>query len=502
MSTRGATSAGGVGLALALAWGGGACAEADERPNFVLILVDTLRADYLGAYGFDGDISPNVDRLAAESVVFENCLSQAPWTKPSIASLFTSTYPRVHQLTNHEGMFWSGPGEELQTGILASEHTTLAEAFGRDGYRTGAFVANPWIVADFGFGQGFELYHDEAAGRATPGDVILRAAREWIEGVAPDGPFFAYVHLMDVHDPFDAPDADAGALLESRGLGADRELEEPPPEYLSNRPQDDSASLRFWRSRYAAGVRVLDRRLGSFLDALERSGVLDESYLLFTSDHGEELFEHGGWAHGYSLRHHQVHVPLIVRPPGGVGGGRRIADLVQTIDLMPTLLALAGVGSPPNVQGRDVSALLRAGRRTGAGSELRLGHAPRARPVLRSHGPLHPLRRPGDELRQALRSGLRSGRAAQPGGPARGCHGAIEGPSTRPSRRDGASRRPGAGAGPDRSRAARRAARPGLRALTSSVVGRNLDVGRRGVPDYREESRNRPREGRDVSESS
>ncbi len=342
-----------LGLSL---WSG--CSSSADRPNIIVVLTDTLRADYLGTYGFQGDISRHIDELAGESVVFENCFTQAPWTKPSTASLFTSTYPRVHQLTNHKGMFWSSSDDELfETGVLPNDLVTLAEGLKAAGYQTGGFVANPWITGEFGFSQGFDRYYDEATGRALPADIFLEAARDWLDEISADQPFFLYLHLMDVHDPFEAPYTDARALRDSPSLGAERQLSELPPSYLE--PGSTSLSVRHWRSRYAANVREYDRRLSFFVDELRHTGILDESYLVFTSDHGEELYEHGHWAHGYTLHHHQVHVPLFIRAPDAEHGGEKVTSVVQNIDLMPTLVSLAGAEIPASAQGKDLSGFLR-----------------------------------------------------------------------------------------------------------------------------------------------
>ena len=369
----------------------GACSEPEEqeaprRPNILFILVDTLRADYLGTYGFQGDISPHVDKLAGESVLFENCLSQAPWTKPSMASIMTSTYPRVHKLTNHAGMFWSESEDNtVQTGVLSSEYTTLAESMKELGYRTAGFVANPWIAGEFGFAQGFDVYEDDETGRSLPGDIFMAEARDWLASLPEDDeqPVFLYVHLMDVHDPFHAPYTDARDLAGSPTLGGERQLTEAPPGYLQDNAT--SRSLQHWRAAYAANVRAFDRRFSFFLDGLRQTGLLDDSYLVFTSDHGEELAEHDKWAHGFTLHHHQVHVPLFIRRPGGEGGGRRVQGLVQSIDLLPTMVSLAGGTPPDHAQGRDLSSLLLESKAEGEdGLESSFASAARLTPGLYS----------------------------------------------------------------------------------------------------------------------
>ncbi len=353
-----------------------ACSSGDaRRPNVVLVVVDTLRADYLGVYGFDGAISPTIDALARESVVFDNAFAQSPWTKPSTASLFTSLYPQVHGLTNHEGLYWGGDTPEQRTGILPAKAVTLAEAFQASGYRTAAFVTNPWLIRDYGFSQGFDLFDDYAAAIDAPADAIIEQAMAWVEAQRDDRPFFLYLHFMDVHAPYDAPKSDYDALAQAGGIGADRALAADRAPYnrwrnIERRPEwaTDAMRLRlsYWRARYGSGVRALDRRLGDVLHRLRKNGLLDESYFVFTSDHGEELFEHGDWSHGRSLFDHQLRIPLIVRAPEGRNGGTRTEAMAQHVDLMPTLLSLAAVRQPDGLQGRDLSSVVRGTATAGA----------------------------------------------------------------------------------------------------------------------------------------
>lgn len=331
-----------------------------ERPSLVLILVDTLRPDFLGAYGFAGPISPNLDRLAAESLLFENCFANAPWTKPSIATLFTSLPPAVHGVTDMGRASWSGEGGLMQ--VLPEEAVTLAELLRSAGYRTGAFVGNAFVSPRHGFSQGFEVFE-----RRTRTDELLSAARKWLAGLGESGetPFFLYLHAMDVHGPYDAPREDYEAVLLMEE-GVSRRLTEEEhaqlPGYLRETvwvSEEEPHLLRSWRSKYGGGVRFFDRTIGPFLDELRGSGALDRAYLVLTADHGEELLEHGGWNHGNNLYDHQLHVPLLVRKPLAKDAGRRISPLVSLVDLMPTLLSAAGIEAPPGILGRDFSALVR-----------------------------------------------------------------------------------------------------------------------------------------------
>ncbi len=343
------------------------CSPPGRPPSLILVTIDTLRADYLGSHGYPGPVSPRLDAFAAEAVRFDRCYSAAPWTKPSVASLFTGLHPRAHGVTNHEGLMWGEESEAMRKGILAEDVTTLAETLAASGYRTGAFVANPWLLAEYGFGQGFEVYDDTLADSETPADSMLARANAWLASPGDDRPIFLYLHLMDVHGPYVAPDSvyatlvaamdpDPGAILTPDQVAN-------IPEYLTRTPwYNDEVALRLdvWRLRYAAGVRDLDTRLGAFLDQLRETGLLEGSVVVLTSDHGEELFEHGGWTHGYTLYQDQIRVPLLIRPPGSARP-RTVREVVGLVDLMPTLLDLVGLPAGPGGADRSFAGAVETG---------------------------------------------------------------------------------------------------------------------------------------------
>lgn len=346
-------------------------APAPVPPNIIILLTDTLRADYLGCYGFDGDVSPNIDRLARESIRFDRCIAPAPWTKPSVASLFTSLHPQTHRVTDHLGMHWKTATRKQKASVLADEAVTLAEVLSGVGYDTLGFVGNDFLIRKFGYGQGFTRYYEPRPHSdvfsATP---LLERAWKLLDGGEVKEPFFMYFHFMDVHGPFQCADDDFRAVAESPSLGEERiltwaERGRIPKELGAKIPwrgREESLSVRNWRSCYAAGVRKFDRRLGPFLDRLRASGVLDRTVVVFTSDHGEELYDHGGWAHSHTLHNELLNVPLLVRMPGGRRGGARVDSTVSLIDVMPTLLALAEPAlKMDGIAGRDLSAYLRGG---------------------------------------------------------------------------------------------------------------------------------------------
>jgi arylsulfatase A-like enzyme len=349
--------------------GTGGAAEPVEQapmgPSIILVSIDALRADFLGCYGFQGSVSPNLDRLAAESLLFERCSSQAPSTLPSVASLFTSLHPIAHGVVARPPPGRGNAADELaaRTNAIPAGAITLAEVLRDAGYMTAAFVSNPWLAPIFDFDRGFGVYDQSTTGLEMSGDRVVRAATEWLRGRRPTpSPVFLYIHLMDVHGPYSSPAEDVAAVRDAPGLGADRELTERElsriSEYLLRPSWTGSAEgrrLRGWRSRYAAGVHSVDRHLASFLEELRSLRILDRSAIIITSDHGEELCEHGGWNHGRTLYEHQLHVPLIIRYPGGKLRGVRVSETVRVTDVMRTLLGLAGCEIPAGVRGRDVT---------------------------------------------------------------------------------------------------------------------------------------------------
>jgi choline-sulfatase len=358
--------------------GSGPSASApDTPPSIILVMIDTLRADYVGSYGFAGDITPHLDALAAESHRFARCYSQAPWTKPSVASLFTSLYPAAHGVDRHAGRI--GDPDVPIDGVLADEAVTLAESLADQGYRTAAFIANPWISEPYGFGQGFETYDDDVLNFKTPASDLLDKARAWMESLEPDEPFFLYLHFIDVHGPYESPEWAFDAVRDMQGVASSRTLSRNQaaklPDYLLEPEwvgEPPTKSLTTWRARYAAGVRVFDEQFGVFVDELRTGGWLDRTALVVTSDHGEELCEAGRWGHGHTLLENQTRVPLLIRPPGGEAGGRVHDDVVGLVDLMPTLLALGGGTVPAGLDGRDLTPELE-GRSSGPGAAFSTG---------------------------------------------------------------------------------------------------------------------------------
>jgi arylsulfatase A-like enzyme len=318
------------------------------RPNLVVFLVDTLRADHLGAYGYPAPTSPRLDEFASQGLLFEQMWAQSSWTRPTVATIFTGLGIDAH-----------GVGEIGST--LAASLTTLAEAVRAGGYRTGAFVANGILSEALGYGQGFDVW-DDSLHKHLAAEVVERGLRFVDEGA---GPFLLYLHTLEPHTPY-LPMPEHWAPFQPAGYHGNRNVAALTPK-LDIAPDE----LRFLLSAYDGEVHQDDDAFGALLDGLRRRGLLDRSLVVFTADHGEEFRDHGGSGHGGTLYREALHVPLVVRLPAGERGGVRDRAPVQQSDLMPTLLALLGLPAPPVMEGRDLSARW-----------LGLEKAPAATPVL------------------------------------------------------------------------------------------------------------------------
>jgi arylsulfatase A-like enzyme len=324
-----------------------------RRPNILFVLVDTLRADHLGAYGYERPTSPEIDALLAEpGVVFERAYAQAPWTLPSVASFLTGQRP---------GDFWRGGPVTYR---IPPSVATLAERLSSVGYETAGFVANFSLHADGGFDRGFSTYYvpppSLEAMRAHADDVGSRAIA-WLREQT-DRPFFGYLHFIDPHDPYENPETVAGVspfLPDYRGPVDGGWIHGLYTGQLTL--PDAAADLEQVKALYDSEIHYVDRWIGRVLRSLPPERLRD-TLIVFTADHGEELFDHGGWKHGHGLYEEQIRVPLILRWDGEFAAPRRIATPVPLLDLVPTLLAVAGAdGGRDAFPGIDLLPTLRLG---------------------------------------------------------------------------------------------------------------------------------------------
>lgn len=295
--------------------------------NVVFILIDTLRADRLSAYGYARDTSPNLKALAERGIRFDHVESQSSWTKASMASLWTGLYPQ-------------------RTGVIRFSHALPenavmpAELFKEAGYQTAGIWRNGWVANNFGFGQGFDLYVRPSQSRAgqdvrrfSPSSFSLSgtdldvttSASEFVMG-AGDQPFLLYLHYMDVHQYV---------------------YSDVSPVYGT-----DISDI------YDSSIHWTDQNIGLVVEMLRVSGLLDDTWIIVASDHGEAFFEHGGEGHARNLYGEVQNVPLIIVPPLSLDPGLVVEERVANVDIWPTILDLLGLPPLPDAQGKSLVPLI------------------------------------------------------------------------------------------------------------------------------------------------
>ncbi len=318
--------------------------DADPRPDLVLFVADTFRADNMTTYGGALALTPNLDALADESVVFERAWSPATWTLPAHASLFTALYPHEHTVSG-------------SASALPDDATTIAEVLARAGYRTGAITDGGYVSRRFGLDQGFAWFDEGKREMEETVDAVRRFL------AAGDGrPTFLFVQTYRAHEPYIASAQARAALAERVSFGASflplqTRLEANPWDWKTGRPipAEMRALLDQQRALYSGGVVDLDRGFGELLRALGDAGILEHGYLVVTSDHGEGFGEHDAIRHGTGLWEEQVRVPLLVHGPDLAA--RRVPFAALLNDVPHTLAALADAPPAPGWGGRSLLTL-------------------------------------------------------------------------------------------------------------------------------------------------
>jgi arylsulfatase A-like enzyme len=335
-----------VGAALCVACRGSREPEAAAHgANLVLFLVDTLRADRLGCYGYPRPVSPNLDAFAADAVLFERAVAQSSWTRPAMVSVFTGLVPQEHGV--------NGRVDRLPAGT-----TTLAEMLADAGYENAAFVANANMAKRFGVAQGFSSYRLMWRSEVRDAPIVERGI-EWLDRRAePKRPFFLYLHLVEPHAPY-RPSPE----IEERFATARAPVAEPPSRPFMKRLGSGQVTVTpeivgWLGDLYDGEVAAADAAFGLLVEKLRERELYDDTVVVVLSDHGEELYEHGRWEHGKTLYGEVVNVPMLLRLPRGPRG-LRVAAPVQQVDLFPTLLAALAVEGGATRRARSLLPLLR-----------------------------------------------------------------------------------------------------------------------------------------------
>ncbi len=303
--------------------------------------MDTLRADHLGCYGYQRDTSPTLDQMARQGVLFKSAVSQAPYTLPSHMSLLTSLYPSFHKVNKPRQSY------------LNPEITTLAEILYNQGYRTWAIAGGGQISQAYGFADGFEAYN---AYSSLQGDVN-RKVRETIRFLdqEKENNFFIFFHSYQIHSPYTPPPPYDEMFGADYHGSIDGEIE--TIEAINKGSIEiTQADLDRIISLYDGEIRESDDSLAELFDYLKREGLESNTLVIFTSDHGEEFGEHGKvGTHSRTLYDEVIRIPLIFKLPGTIVLGRTVEEQVQSVDIVPTLLDLAGVDYRGNLQGTSLT---------------------------------------------------------------------------------------------------------------------------------------------------
>ena len=385
-------------LAAALLSATFSCSPANplKNKNVIIVLVDTLRRDHVGAYAAEKNrkLTACMDELTVKGFSFSRALAPSSWTKPSVASLMTGLYPGRHGAIGNLKTYWN-------LALLDHAHETFAERMKSEGYQTAAFITNPHIVPFFQFHQGF----DEFIQPAGDARELLDKAAGWIENRKSGDSFFLYLHIFDPHDPYFPPEEyrkrhaietpvtkapyarvgrpdgirawielfDAWSLCpdksgfefefdyEKYAATLDDELAEMGPDkvrsmlFLDFNGRDDPAlanRIEYLTSLYRGDVDYTDDSIGAFIAELEKNGVLDDSIVVLTSDHGESFLERGCWGHGFDVHSEEVDIPLIFRVPGRDGPiAGAYNNPVSLVDVFPTVLDMLGMPCPQDLDG-------------------------------------------------------------------------------------------------------------------------------------------------------
>ena len=304
-------------------------------PSFVVLVLDGASAGRMGLYGGGGGTTPVIDALGRESVVFDAAVSQAVYTIASIGSLLTGQYPERHQSVSF--------ADRLRDDVV-----TLPSILSRAGYRTAAFPGNAVVSKTFGLERGYQEFFPvwEREGYTGHGDSVVSAFKSWLED-RPEEPFFAYVHLREPHFPYNPPppfDTRFGpAFPYPGGIDDTAIVDDLNRKAASGKPPSEEVLARA-RGLYLGNLAYADSLVGEVLRMLEPSTIV-----IVTADHGEALFEHGFLGHNTQLYEESIRIPLLVRAPGVAA--RRVSDLVELIDLTPTIAELAGLTEMPEASG-------------------------------------------------------------------------------------------------------------------------------------------------------
>lgn len=321
------------------------CGGRENRPNILLLVIDTLRADHVGSYGYERDTTPAIDRIAGNSIVFENAYTTAPWTLPAFASILTSRYPWEHGAVND----YLAVREELPT---------LAGLLRDRGYETAAFVSHIFASSTYGFDAGFDLFEEFRItedyrfdqGLEPRADRVVTRVIDWLTKREKERPFFLLVHLFDPHWEYGAPEPFRNRFdPEYRG-----EIDGSYGSIAKYFPVDslmNGTDLTHVTALYDGEIRFVDSWVDSLVSALRTTGEWNRTVTVITADHGEEFQEHNSMGHSFTFFDEVLRVPLLLHDPADGTGARSVTEPASSLDILPTLLTRAGIPLPEGIRG-------------------------------------------------------------------------------------------------------------------------------------------------------
>ena len=318
-----------------------------KKPNIILITLDTTRADRLGCYGYRRQTSPNIDKLADESVLYTRAIAPSSWTLPSHASLFTGKFTSSHGARyDPEGPLLltdaiSGPKswDVYRARGLAQNEVTLAEVLKETGYTTAAVVGGPWLKRIFGLNKGFDYYNDSQISTVNGrlADQVTACALNWLKRTR-EKKFFLFLNYFDPHGPYSPPEGFALRFL-PKGTN-----------FAGRKP-----TLGETNALYDAEILYMDHYVGLLLQKLKAENLYNNTLIIVTSDHGELFGEHGKFGHGHYLYQEELHVPLFIKYPAGEVSPKRTDLRLQLTDILPMICERVGITIPGNIQGTSPS---------------------------------------------------------------------------------------------------------------------------------------------------
>ena len=357
-------------------------------PNVLLIVMDTTRGDRCTFNGYDRPTTPRIAAFAEDAVVFRRAYVPGGWTGPTHASLFTGLRPEHHGLLNGIRLY------------LTQEALTVAEVLHQAGWRTAGWSSNAYVSPDLGLSQGFEQFHMLLEPPRPDGKTaarIHRLALDYMKNANARGEsFFVFINDIQPHAPYAPPEEYEKSFIDASTPRAKIELvrrydPERGHRFLTDRSVIPDDMMKIRSDLYDAEIAALDAAVGDLLDAVREANLLDDTIVIITSDHGEHFGEGGRVEHNYSLYHPILHVPLVVRIPGRMEGGRTVDAAVRLEDLAPTIFEACGVDVPSGLDGESLFQIDPANPRI-----VRASFGPQPPPRVRVVVP--------PELRRALRS--------------------------------------------------------------------------------------------------